>query len=495
MLWIALTFPHLSLEAINRTDAARNTTLIDQLAVVITDGPASRPLLHALNGAAREAGLSAGMTLASARAMDSTLIALPRQPEKEWQSLKQIAAWLAQFTPAVSLDATLDRAGIVMEVSTTLRLFGGIGALAARIRRGMASMGYHALLGIAPNALAAELLARATQYQSGVRMCREPAQLRERLADIPLPLFYWPHDMLRALGTLGLTRVRDVLAQPREGLRKRFGEAFLHDLDRACGLKPDPRAYYALPETFDSDIDFLFELIDCEQFIAPITSLLHALEGFLRARGAGVTSLQIVLKHSREAFTTLDFATRAPVRDAKHWLRLIRERLDSTTLETPAVAVALKAHALQHFVEQSESFLPTRQGSRQKADVLLDRLASRLGAANVYRIAVRDDHRPEAAWQTQGTHKARKVVNTSSSPARPIWLLREPRSLNVLNDQPHHHGPLTLLAGPERIETGWWDGKPVARDYFVAQNAQHEVCWIFRDYRQGKRWYLHGFFS
>ncbi len=490
MLWIALIFPRLSLEAVNRTNVGG--ALIDALTLVVTDGPESRPVLHAVNAAARAVGLSVGMTLASARAMDATLVAVSRERTKEQQCLQQLAAWLAQFTPAVAIDNELDHAGVVMEISTSLMLFGGIAKLAARIRRGVHALGYHALIGIAPNALAAQLLARATQYQTGVRMCQHQQQLRERLADIPLPLFYWPHDTLRALSTLGFTRVRDLLKQPREGLRKRFGEAMLHDLDRALGVVPDPRAHFVLPENFASGLDFLFEIGDSERLIQPITNLLNEMEGFLRARGAGVTALRISLKHSRDCFTHLDFATRAPTRDAAHWLRLVRERLDAITFDTPAVAVSLTAHALQPFKEENESFLPTREAGGKKANGLLDRLASRLGDANVYHIAVRNDHRPEVAWQLGC---APKNIAAMAGKPRPAWLLREPRSLVTVGDCPQHHGALTLLAGPERIETGWWDGRPVARDYFIATNPQQEVCWVFRDFRQGKRWYLHGFFA
>ena len=52
--------------------------------------------------------------------------------------------------------------------------------------------------------------------------------------------------------------------------------------------------------------------------------------------------------------------------------------------------------------------------------------------------------------------------------------------------------------GPERIESGWWDGKDVRRDYFVAENPQGEIMWIYRDHRYGiddGEWFLHGVFS
>nr|MCU0952648.1 DNA polymerase Y family protein [Burkholderiaceae bacterium] len=67
---------------------------------------------------------------------------------------------------------------------------------------------------------------------------------------------------------------------------------------------------------------------------------------------------------------------------------------------------------------------------------------------------------------------------------------------------PAYDGPLTLIAGPERIEAGWWDlgraGHPsgaVHRDYFVARNPRGQVLWVFRDLAAPRGWFLHGFFA
>jgi protein ImuB len=54
---------------------------------------------------------------------------------------------------------------------------------------------------------------------------------------------------------------------------------------------------------------------------------------------------------------------------------------------------------------------------------------------------------------------------------------------------------LELLCGPERIETGWWDGREVTRDYFVARDAQGVRLWIYRERRAPKNWYVHGLFG
>ena len=46
----------------------------------------------------------------------------------------------------------------------------------------------------------------------------------------------------------------------------------------------------------------------------------------------------------------------------------------------------------------------------------------------------------------------------------------------------------------ERIESGWWDGGDVSRDYFTASAARGEKLWVYRD-RSTREWFLHGLFG
>ena len=55
--------------------------------------------------------------------------------------------------------------------------------------------------------------------------------------------------------------------------------------------------------------------------------------------------------------------------------------------------------------------------------------------------------------------------------------------------------PWVLRDGPERIESGWWDGKDVRRDYFVAESPSGARVWLYRDGRGGfgdGEWFAHG---
>ena len=89
----------------------------------------------------------------------------------------------------------------------------------------------------------------------------------------------------------------------------------------------------------------------------------------------------------------------------------------------------------------------------------------------------------------------------------PTWLLATPQPLAVQRHRPLYQGPLTLLAGPQRIEAAWWEpdatgtaAAPAAlRDYFVARSAQAGLLWIYRERlaQAGAQpgWFLHGLFA
>lgn len=486
MLWFSIYLPELSLQSHCRGVLRQ----VRDLPLVISDGIATRPHVYAANACARETGITTMMPISSAKARAAELIVVPRNTAKETTSLQQIATWLSQFTPMTSLEAS----GASLEVSTSLRLFGGIGTLANRIRTGIRALQFDVSLGIAPTPLAAHLLAKAAHHTAGVRMCRDIAQLRERLSEVPLTLFAWPTATLQPLTALGFTRIKDLLLQPRAGLQRRFGDLVIGDLDRALGLAPDPRRPHKVPEEFSSHLELLFDTTDIERICIAVQILLSEMEGFLHARGAAVNEILITLKHERVARTDQRFGAKKPLRNASDWMRLVRERLAAQPLPDAVTAITLSTLKLVPFQSKSESWLPTRDSEAEQWQTLLERLASRLGEKGVFTVQVRLDHRPERAWQT-GVDSRKHKAETALDKPRPLLLLAEPKALVTMNGIPQHHGALTLLAGAERIETGWWDGFPVTRDYFVARNRQQEVCWIFCDYRQERRWYLHGYFS
>ena len=78
--------------------------------------------------------------------------------------------------------------------------------------------------------------------------------------------------------------------------------------------------------------------------------------------------------------------------------------------------------------------------------------------------------------------------------ARPGWLLAQAQALPLRQGRPWYREALSCRGRPERLETGWWDGQRVARDYWIAEGESGRRYWIYQDRGSGE-WFLHGWFD
>lgn len=493
MLWIALHLPELSLQSIEARlyPAPDRSGTPTAFAHAICEGPDTRPVLCAVNPVGRALGVRVGQTVNMARALVETLVVTPRNPAWEEEALIRVATIASEFTPSVSLA----KACVLLEVSTSLTLFGGPAKLLQHLRVNLRQAGYRSLTGVAPTPLAASLLARARMTSPGIRGTLDIAQLADRLAGLPLPLFDWPNATLTTLSQLGITRIQDLASLPRDGVSRRFGTQVLYDLDRALGRMPDPRPYFSLPEHFSSRIEFMREVEHFEGLRFPLRRMLVELESFLRARGAGTSTFTLTFEHSREHRSNLTLSTQQPSRQRERWEAQLVERVARTPLAGSVSAIALACDDVTPYQAENLSWLPAQHALDGKVGELSEKLAARLGDDRVFGIQLKDDHRPEQSWRMKGPGEASLRTQPSIWPRRPVWLLEAPRQLPDRNHLPQLKGELSLLAGPERIESGWWDGKPARRDYFIARNPLGETVWVYRELHTPHNWFLHGYFA
>ncbi len=470
MIWVALELPAWPLQLLERASESAPP-------LVVSEGPAQRPLVACANEAAQAAGVREGMTVAAAQALAGALHCVPRNEASEQEALERLAGWASQFTSTVSVEPT----GLLLEISGSLRLFGGLGRLLSSLKAGIRGLGLVATVGIAPTPLAARVFARAETQGIAVRGCTTLADLPARLADLPLFLLQWPGRTQELLADLGILRAKDALALPRSGFAQRFGPESLAILDRLAGRVPDPRPAYEPPARYRARLELPAEADGVEAILFPLRRLLVEMEGNLRGRGAGVQSLDLVLDHAGRRSTRLVLSFASPEREADFILGIARERLGRTALAEPTVAIRLAADRLQPCAPRESSWLAGREERAVGRARLLERLSARLGASRVFGIG----------WRSPGASSR----SAWDGGARPAWLLNRPQRLVAGEGGPSLQGKLDFVSGPERIETGWWDGEPVSRDYFVAANPSGETYWVYRERRDPAAWYLHGIFA
>ncbi|HQU15717.1 MAG: hypothetical protein B7Z66_02920 [Chromatiales bacterium 21-64-14] len=497
MLWLCLHLPHLSLEIFTRG------ACLDPVSRVVSDAHNRRPRVLDCNPAAAVRGVRPGMTVGTAHALAPDLVVWPRAREAERRVLQQLAGWAGQFSPMVSLAPPHE---LVLEVEGSCGLFGGRDRLVDAVYRGVTGLGHQVVWALAPTPLGATLLARGGREVQVIAR----SQLRGMLARLPLGTLNLSPPVRAALHGLGMRSLGDCLRLPRDGLVRRAGPDLLKALDRALGDAPDPREPYVPPPRFVGRLPLPAAVEETGALLFAVHRLILELSGFLAARDAGVRELRFHMMHGVRSGTEVALRLTAPSRDPGHLLGLMRVRLERVALPAPVQEIVLRANPVT---------LPRRDGSlfpggavdavdAGDAAALVERLRARLGEPAVHGLRRVAEHRPERAWDacdvTAGdrgdtvlpvmTH-ARDPCGTSGLPPRPLWLLPRPAPLAVRNGRPCRDGTLSLGPERERIESGWWDGADVVRDYFVARTVRGERLWIFRAPGIPDRWFLHGIFE
>ncbi|MDC8771980.1 Y-family DNA polymerase [Roseateles albus] len=425
-------------------------------------------------------------------------------PEQTQQAL---AWWALQFSPKV---ARLEEA-VVLEVQACLRLFGGAEVLHQRVRRSAVQAGLSLqALAWAPTSLAALALARAAVSDGLSR------PIAEVLDGLPLHCLSAVQAQAAMLARLGCRTLGDVRRLPRAGLSRRFGKALLQALDQALGLQPEAHAWLQAPAEFEARLELPQRVENAQLLLQYVRHLLLQLCAWLAGRHAGIQALTLHWEHDAMRARgvgcggSLQIHTSHCTRDFGHLSRLLGEHLAQLRLAAPAGEIRLQAGEVLPLIEASASLLPAAPDQAlEPLAQLLERISVRLSPERVRCGHLQEDHRLEAmqhwqAWASSGA-APRSAVRGPSYP-QPSWLLSCPLRLSVHQDRPQYQqAPLQLLAGPQRIEGGWWQldatlpngHAQVQRDYFLALSAGHLVLWVFQqrlsEFEHG--WFLHGVFA
>lgn len=451
-------------------------------------------------------------------------IALQPQPEKiqarasgEFEAglpdtLTALGWWALQFTPKVVRQG----AALLMEVSASERLWGGAKQLCQTI--------------VESNKPVA-----SAQYARGATSLIALARLGEtRLArtqpdDLPLSALAAAVPHLATLERIGCKFWGQLRALPRAGVARRFGAPLLAALDCAYGLKPELYRWLELPDVFEATLELTAQVETAPALLFGARRLFKQLQLWLQLRQVGVLALALgwTMEPRRNTSTQGELVLRcaAPTQDVAHLLRLLAEQLARVSLSAPVLYLHLRTLDAQKSAGESASLLSDEQRTGDSLQQLLERLSARLGPQNVLQMQAHADHRPErmqrwspASNTTQLLAPDANRTSTSSLYQRqavnllyPTWLLSVPFKLAVRGNRPQYSGPLTLLAGPQRLEVAWWsEGNSALRDYFLARSEQAHLLWIYRERLSGQdnpkerlrekaeatpHWYLHGLFA
>lgn len=485
-LWIAVYLPRLALDALHPPWPLETTAC----AVL------QRECVVALTSAAAGLGIKPGMRRGGAAAIAPHAILLERDPNAEKAARDGAALALLQYTPEVA-HGPGDT--LLLNVGASLRIFGGPRALSRRAAATVRALALQACLGMAPTAAGAWLLAhRAPRAR---RRVLDLSGLAHHLDALPCALLPQAHANLDWLHGIGCRTLGQLRKLPRAGLQRRCGPGLLGALDAAYGDAPEVHAWVVPPLRFRRRFELIERIEHTDAVLAVARKLIEQMSGWLTIRQCAVPRLVLALEHERGRHarppTLLELVLAEPAWQPAHLLGLLGERLGRMTLEAPVIAVVLEAPQTVPQPAGSTTLFPEPGRTPAERARLLDLLTARLGRERVLHPSPAADHRPEIANRWVGAHDKTPVpVALPTALDRPFWLVDSPLPLQVRHNRPVYGSPLTLVRGPERIESGWWDPALVVRDYFVAEDAHAARYWIYRERGVADaRWFLHGLYA
>ncbi|HEX4153362.1 MAG TPA: DNA polymerase Y family protein [Steroidobacteraceae bacterium] len=420
------------------------------------------------------------------------------EPQSAPLSLERLCLHAQRFTPWVSIEPPN---ALLLEIRGSVKLFGSLAALGADIDAVWSGLKLRAQSSTAPSTLAALWLARAGQKA----VLEDPGSLAGCLAKLSVACTSWDPGRLHTLRTMGVNRIGELMRLPRAGIARRLGADALLDLDIALMRQAAPRRAFAARERFHERCDFEMEVETVAYLQTALGPLIERCARFLRERQAGVEALELKLDHRTQPITRIRLGLASVTGDPRRLADVSMHKLARLELAAPVRSLELKSGPLRPLSTDSFDVFACLGGAggRDTAPQLVERLRARLGEQAVYGICPVPEHRPEVAWQrvqslsAKGTMRVGRQtppprIDVQGMP-RPIWLLNEPARLRA-PDVERLRQSRSLLEGPERIESGWWDGKDVTRDYYIVRQSGGTRLWIFQE-RRSRRWFVHGVFA
>jgi protein ImuB len=423
----------------------------------------------------------------------------PAFDAKHAAELQRLCLHAQRFTSFVSIEAPN---ALLLEIKGSLKLFGPLERLHAGIDACWRDLALPAHSATAPSTLAALWLARGQPRAGHAVVIEDLGTLPGHLAQLPIACTAWDIEWLQTLRAMGVTRMGELLRLPRAGLARRLGPSAVQDLDIALARQFAPRRAFVPRERFRARCDFETEIENVAYLEMALEPLIARCAEFLRERQAGIQAFRLKLRHREGPGTRVHLGLASITGERRRLMDVLAQKLARLELEAPVRGMELVSGSLQPLSAGSLDVFAGLggTGSRDTAPQLVERLRARLGEGAVYGVASIPEHRPEAAWRRVhelSLASARRMdekltgQGTGDGMPRPVWLLDAPLALSEPDMDP---SCLVLEEGPERIESGWWDGRGVARDYYVARQPHGAKLWVFQE-RQSKRWYLHGVFA
>lgn len=465
-LWLYLHFPHLQLDTLFSEKPVEH-------ALIILDSKTNTVVQ--LNALARQAGICLRMGLGTAAALDQNLQVIPYQAEIERHKLSEIAESLYNVTCDISF---FPPNGLLLRIHNMLNLYGGLSAYWYALKSQLSTLGLSYCYATGRSPFAARILARDSWNQ----ITDECTVLKKRVGDCSLQQTELDPKTIQKLNRVGIHSVSNLLKLPLKDIAKRFDIDLVTYLGRLTGEFQHPVTFFHPAESFHRYLELLFDIENTQTLQHPLKHLLNALEQFLKVRDLLTQNLILTFKQRDHDELNLEIGSAQGEYQAEKWLALTALKLENLKLMAPVYAISLRTGETHVREPEKTDFFAGKKGTLSCLQ-LISLLQAKLGEQAIQGLVLHDDFRPELATG-YASPLLQPAPQSSLQALRPSFLMHIPQALNE---------KVSIVHGPERLSTGWWDNKEVTRDYFIARSESGQWYWIYKT--PDTRWYLHGIFG
>lgn len=475
--------------------------------LLLTESVRGRDLVQFCSERAWNVGVRIGMPLAEARSYcpSSLTVVKPLDRDHHRNGLSEWAIWCERYSPLVGLEDADVPECLLMDVAGLDHLFAGEQSLAEVLVRDMTTQGFTTRAAVARTTGMAWAAARfLTESKSAVVI---PDGQADTLFSLPIEALRLSPAQSQRLRKLGLKTVRQILERDRSALKVRFKTDLLKRLDEFTGdhyeliVPCRPAVMFRVQRQWESGI------ADFGTIERTGNEMLGRLAEQLQERHLGTRCLTCCLTTDDRRQHVMTVQLRDASADSRQLQELLRLKWDGVSLESPLVKIELDALETSplKWVEMRLFADDSRQNAQQLS-ALLNRLSNRLGDDAVVYAPAGFDPVPERAIVSQAITTALGNFPPGAEQwlnpwDRPPCVFSRPQPIEmptVAGDGSpeclfwnNERRRVAFCVGPERIESGWWQGEAVRRDYFRVTLESGERLWVFC--RVSDRcWFLHG---
>ncbi|MFI5368917.1 MAG: hypothetical protein ACHQ1F_07870 [Spirochaetia bacterium] len=466
------------------------------VAVTREEKPQS-PIL-ALNPPARDKGLAAGMSYATALSMVPDLRARAVPHSVVAAARQRIVTLISAFTPDIEL-CPFDTDALWVSVDGLRSLFDTETRWIEKVRRALAEEGYETRVVLGFTRFGTYAIARSKQRSMVFASRKEESALMGRSSIDVLPLSYKERSTLRKLE---IRTVRQFVSLPEGEAMRRFGKEMA--LLRQAILSDDPLPIQPLvmKETEPCARRLDAPLVDLNLLMPYIDELLSIEAGRVERERAVISGLTLILRTEDGEISTELIRPAVPTLKTKLLRRLILLRLSARQFSSGVEDIELRSDRTNPSQGQEELFI-VRARDLQAGALAFAAIRARFGNDSVSCAQLTDSHVPERSFRWVPLQRPVLPARCRETPAAGCPTGEYPAAVRRIFFSPRHAArrgtPRISVdfqatggsAGPFVVSGSWWGtgekDAPFLRHYYFSDSPSG-IFWLFVDTLMHTAW-------